>query len=84
MASPWRAARDRYYGAELDTIFLSTDGSPTRVDGRPGSTGKIVLAGRTWNPLQRVTIHTIGIGGQLDDAFLAQLARENGGEYKKS
>jgi hypothetical protein len=78
-----RGVRDKYYGVELDTIFLLTDGSPTTTDGKPDSTEKIILAVRTWNPLQRVTIHTIGIGGELNDQFLGQLARENGGEYKK-
>lgn len=78
-----RGVRDRFYGVELDTIFLLTDGSPTTTDGKPDSTEKIILAVRSWNPLQRVTIHTIGIGGELNDNFLGQLARENGGEYKK-
>jgi hypothetical protein len=78
-----RGVRDKYYGVELDTIFLLTDGSPTRPDGKPDSTEKILDAVRGWNPLKRVTIHTIGIGGELNDKFLGQLASENGGEYKK-
>ena len=77
-----RGARDKYYGVELDTIFLLTDGSPTLPDGKMDSTEKIILAVRQWNPLQRVTIHTIGIGGELNAPFLQQLANENGGEFK--
>lgn len=78
-----RGARDRYYGVELDTIFLLTDGSPTKATGEPDSTETILTAARLWNPLQRVTLHTIGIGPELNDAFLAELARQHGGEYKK-
>lgn len=78
-----RGAKDKYYGVELDTIFLLTDGAPTTVTGQLDSTEKILLSVRSWNPLKRVTIHTIGIGKDLNDAFLGQLARENGGEYKK-
>lgn len=78
-----RGQRDRYYGVELDTVFLLTDGSPTRSDGKPDSTDKVIEAVRGWNPLKRVTIHTIGIGGEINDSFLGQLASENGGEYKK-
>ncbi len=78
-----RGVRDKYYGVELDTIFLLTDGSPTTPDGKPDSTEKILEAVRGWNPLKRVTIHTIGIGGELNDKFLGQLASDNGGEYKK-
>lgn len=78
-----RGARDKYYGVELDTIFLLTDGSPTKPDGTADSTDKILLGVRSWNPLQRVTIHCIALGKDLNERFLRQLASENGGEFKQ-
>jgi HEAT repeat protein len=78
-----RGVRDQQYGVELDTIFLLTDGSPTKTDGKPDSTEKILEAVRIWNPLQRVTLHTIGIGKELNEPFLRQLAQENGGQYRQ-
>jgi hypothetical protein len=78
-----RGARDKSYGTELDTIFLLTDGSPTTPDGKPDSTDKILLGVRAWNALQRVTIHCIAIGKDLNGAFLSRLASENGGEFKQ-
>jgi len=78
-----RGLHDKYYGSELDTIFLLTDGTPTKPDGSLDSTEKILLGVRSWNPLQRVTIHCIAIGKNLNRAFLEQLAGENGGEFKQ-
>ena len=78
-----RGAHDKYYGVELDTIFLLTDGSPTRPDGSLDSTEKILVGVRAWNPLKRVTIHCIAIGKDLNAPFLRQLASENGGEFKQ-
>lgn len=78
-----RGARDRYYGMQLDTIFLMTDGSPTRNDGQFDSTDKILEGVRAWNPLQRVTIHCIAIGKDLNEQFPRQLAEENGGEFNQ-
>lgn len=78
-----RGVYDKYYGTELDTVFLLTDGSPTKPDGSLDSTEKILVAVRSWNPLKRVTIHAIAIGKNLNDGFLRQLASENGGEFKR-
>ena len=78
-----RGANDKYYGVELDTVFLLTDGSPTTPDGKLDSTEKILVSTRTWNPLKRVTIHCIAIGRDLNEPFLRQLASENGGEFKQ-
>ena len=60
-----------------------TDGAPTTPDGDLDSTAKILLAVREWNPLNLVTIHTIGIGGELNGEFLRELASQNGGEYQE-
>ena len=78
-----RGAQEMYYSVELDTVFLLTDGSPTKPDGSLDSTDKILLAVRSWNPLKRVTIHAIAIGKNLNEGFLRQLASENGGEFKR-
>ena len=78
-----RGSKDKYYGIELDTIFLLTDGTPTKPDGKVDSTEQILLGVRQWNPLKRVTIHCIAIGRNLNRPFLEQLARENGGEFKQ-
>jgi von Willebrand factor type A domain len=78
-----RGSRDKAYDVSIDTIFLLTDGTPTRPDGKRDSTEKIIKAVAEWNPLKRVTIHCIGIGDQLNVAFLSQLAAENGGQFKR-
>lgn len=77
-----RGSRDKYYGIELDTIFLMTDGAPTRPNGTLDSTDKILVGVREWNALKRVTIHCIAMGKDLNEPFLRQLASENGGEFK--
>jgi hypothetical protein len=67
----------------FDTIFLLTDGSPTKPPGdKPDSTEKILEGVRVWNSLKRVTIHCIGIGQGVNRPFMQQLASENGGEFK--
>ncbi len=78
-----RGARDKSYGVEFDTLFLMTDGSPTTADGKLDATDKILVGVRAWNALQRVTIHCIAIGKDLNEPFLRQLASENGGEFKQ-
>lgn len=78
-----QGARDKYYESAVDTIFLLTDGSPTKPDGSLDSTDKIIRAVREWNPLKRVVIHTIGLGDELNEPFLRALAIENGGEFKR-
>lgn len=78
-----RGSHDKHYAIDIDTIFLLTDGSPTTTDGKPDSTEKILLGVRAWNPLQRVTLHCIAIGKDLNESFLRQLASENGGQFKQ-
>jgi HEAT repeat protein len=74
-----RGTLDRYYAPEAETIFLLTDGIPTLNNGEPDSTERIFAALRAWNPLQRIVVHTIGIGRELNAAFLRRVALENGG-----
>jgi Mg-chelatase subunit ChlD len=78
-----RGARDKYYKSAVDTIFLLTDGSPTTNDGKIDSTDRILASVREWNPHKHVVVHTIGIGKDLNDAFLQRIADENGGRYVK-
>jgi len=71
---------DRHYRVEADTIFLLSDGSPTKPTGEADDWQKILRAVREWNKLKKVTIHTIGIGNH-NMAFMSQLAAENNGKY---
>ncbi len=76
-----RGAQDKYYKSVVDTIFLLTDGSPTKVDNTPDSTERIIEDVRRWNPTKHVVIHTIGIGKDLNVPFLQQIAKDNGGRF---
>ena len=78
-----QGSKDKYYSVGLDTIFLLTDGSPTTSDNKADSTEKIIEAVREWNALKRITIHCIGIGKNINTAFLQQLAKENNGEFRQ-
>jgi hypothetical protein len=73
-------ARDKHYGLVADTIFLLSDGAPTRPDGSLDDWMKIIRAVREWNKLKRVKIHAIGVGGH-NAQFMSMLARENDGKY---
>jgi len=71
------ALKDR----NVDTIFLLTDGKPTR--GRITDTGAIIREVNLLNRVRGVTINCIGFGGDKNALkFLEDLARENGGEYR--
>jgi len=73
-------ARDRHYDLAADTIFLLSDGSPTKPSGELDDWEKIIRAVDEWNRLKRIKIHTIGVGGH-NAAFMSQLAAKNGGNY---
>ena len=45
------------------------------------STDTILRATRRWNVLDRVVIHTIGLGDGFAESFLAALAEQNGGRF---
>jgi hypothetical protein len=79
-----RGARDQYYESEVDMVFLLSDGSPTKPDGKPDDPETVLAAIRVWNAMKRVTIHTIAIGGNLNFKFMQQLAAENGGEFRRA
>ncbi|PIE25516.1 MAG: hypothetical protein CSA62_01075 [Planctomycetota bacterium] len=79
-----RGGRDKYYETEVDTIYLLSDGSPTTPDGKPDNIDKILKAVRTWNAMNRVTVHAIAIGQHLNVQFMQRLAAENGGEFRRA
>jgi len=64
-----------------DAIYLLSDGAPTDAKGKAEDPSRVLVAVREWNALQRIAIHTIGIGKQHSAAFLKQLAEDNGGQY---
>jgi len=66
---------------KADTIYLLSDGAPTLPDASYDDPERILQAAREWNSLQRVTIHTIGIGKGLKFTFLMKLAEEHHGEF---
>ena len=69
--------KNRERGA--DTIFLMTDGSPTR--GKFVRPEVILKEVRRLNEVRDITIHTIGVGKNHIAGFLQRLATENGGQY---
>jgi hypothetical protein len=78
----------RAAGDAIDTIFLLSDGAPVIADpdeqrrGVQDPPAAIVAALRDWDPLQRVTLHSIGIGKGLRRQFLEAMARAGGGEAR--
>jgi len=73
--------RDRYYDARVETVFLLTDGKPQLPDGTLDDTARIREAVRRWNPLDKIVVHTIGIGKGINVPFLQALASENQGRF---
>lgn len=59
-------------------VFFVSDGQPT------DSSAKDILAHvRELNAQHKVTISSVGLGDDQDPQFLAELAKENGGQYVK-
>ena len=76
-----RGSFDKYYASGVDTIFLLTDGAPTKSDGQPDSTDRVLEGIRQWNSTGRVIVHTIGVGKEINDTFLKKIAAENHGTF---
>ena len=74
-----RGSFDKHYGVGLDTIFLLSDGSPTA--GRLQKEDEILAAVRELNQLKRISVHTVGLGRQLNTRLLRRLAEENDGGF---
>ena len=62
-----------------DTIFLITDGGPTR--GKFIDTELILIEVKRMNEIRKITLHTIGVGQGHNAPFLRQLAAQNDGQY---
>ena len=62
----------------VDTIYLLTDGLPTR--GRLTAPEAILKEIKLLNRTRGVTIHTIAFGAESN--LLRQLAEQNGGQYR--
>jgi hypothetical protein len=80
-----RPARDGYHELTFDTMFVLTDGEPTKGVFRRSivfdSTDAILAATRRWNLLGRVVIHTIALGDETGEELMRGLAGENGGRF---
>ena len=82
-----RPERDGFHEIAFDTMFVLTDGVPSisTAPGIPGvvldSTDGILAAARRWNLLNRVVIHSIGLGDEFAGPFLGALAANNGGHF---
>ncbi|MBK8100485.1 MAG: HEAT repeat domain-containing protein [Planctomycetes bacterium] len=61
--------------ADVDTIFLLTDGQPSA--GAITAPDALADAVASWNLTRQIRIHTIALGGR--SAFLARLAADSGG-----
>ena len=83
-----RSVFDRYYEAEVDTVFFLSDGAPTiqKLQGRGLGRDKasvIHAAVQRWNPLGRIAIHSVLLGqGRQARGFMKGLAEQNGGVFQ--
>ncbi|MBN1419371.1 MAG: VWA domain-containing protein [Planctomycetes bacterium] len=68
----------------VDTIFLLSDGAPRR-DDKLLDTGPILEMVRRENRFKKIIINTVGFeqAGTKLRRFMAELARQNNGEYKE-
>ena len=69
--------RAAFADAEVDTIFLLTDGQPS--SGPIVDQDALLREVAAWNLGRNVRIHTVAIGGR--SRFLEQLAAQSGGEH---
>jgi len=72
-------AKDSTIAVNVETIFLLSDGAPSAGPvTKPDDIRKDI---KTWNNLQRIKIHSIGLGDDCDENFMRGLAEDNGGIY---
>lgn len=64
--------------AEVDTIYLLSDGEPT--NGRLVAPDEILDEVRRWNLQRQIVIHCIGLG--TDSRLLRELAADSGGDHR--
>lgn len=75
-ATPAHEVLQEAFEQHPDIVFFLSDGVPT--DAKPQ---QILDDVRRWNSDGNVIVHTIGLGDQLDDVFMDELAKQNGGEF---
>jgi uncharacterized protein YegL len=63
---------------DASLMFFVSDGQPT-----DGSADQILTTVKSLNAQRKVRISAVGLGDDQDAKFLAELAKENGGEYVK-
>lgn len=74
-----RGTFDKHYEVGIETIFLLSDGTPTR--GRLIDPRDILEEVDRLNALSKIQIHTIALGSAGPGALMQQLAKRNNGEY---
>ena len=74
-----RGLHDKYYELGYDTLYVLSDGAPTR--GEVTDTNEILRIVKETNALRRLTINTITFGFLNEMIFLKKLALENGGRH---
>ncbi len=77
LSGPGKSARDYRSGA--DTIFFLTDGAPST--GKYINTEDILAEIARMNKVRRIKINVIGLN--VNVPFLRNLAKQNGGIYKR-
>lgn len=70
------AIRKSFTVRGVDTIFFLSDGQPS-----DASPDQILKEVERLNKGKKVTIHSIGLGDDKDEAFMRALAENNGGKY---
>jgi hypothetical protein len=79
-------ASDKYYPTRIDTMFFLTDldafNDPMRIQGEVTDPDQLLDFVREKNRLNKIVIHTIGVGVNQTTYFLKKLAEENGGQYE--
>jgi hypothetical protein len=77
---------DKYYTTRIDTMFFLTDlegfNDPTKVQGEVVDPDQLLDFVREKNRLNKIVIHTVGVGVNQTPYFLKRLAEENGGQYE--
>ena len=74
-----RGLHDKYYGLGYDTLYVLSDGAPTK--GKVTDTNEILRLVKERNALTRLSIHTITFGSLNQLGFLKDLAAQNGGRH---
>lgn len=74
-----RGLHDKYYELGYDTLYILSDGAPTK--GEITDTEEILRVVKETNALRRLSINTITFGNLNQLGFLKKLATQNGGRH---